>query len=121
MRTLWQDLIYASRVLRKSPGFTATAALALAVGIGASAAILSDSLWQRRFGGDRSALGRTLTLDGQQFTIVGVLAPSFHLIGECDVWTPLVLDRDQAKRNSHLLRVFGRLKNGTPIDQARAE
>ena len=228
MNDLWHDLVYAVRVFRKAPGFTVTATLALAVGIGASCAIfslldatmlrplpfrdahqlvgiwerppqfpknsvaplnyldwrdqsksfqsmaglawgnrtisgtsgvperlaaqwatpsffellgvsasagrtfaaseererlvvISEGLWRRRFGGERSAIGAPITLDGVQFTVIGVMPASFRLIGEIDVWTPLALDAKQASRKFHFLRVLGRLKPGVSIDQVRAE
>src|SRR5215211_5388559 len=54
-------------------------------------AVVSHGFWQRRFGGDRGAVGREVTLDGQPFTVVGVLPSdfSFALLGDTEVWTPL--------------------------------
>ena len=228
MTSLWQDVTYSIRVLRKSPGFTITATLALAAGIGASCAIfslldatmlrplpfpdsnqlvalwerpprfpkntvavlnyldwrdqsksfqtmaalrwgyrtitsnggvpgrlavhdvtpsyfrlfgakplagrtftegeerepfavISEGLWRRRFGADLGAVGKPISLDGRQFTLLGVLPEKFRTIGEVDLWTPLAFDQDQKTRNSHILRVFGRLKPGVTLDQAKAE
>ncbi|HEY3742958.1 MAG TPA: ABC transporter permease [Bryobacteraceae bacterium] len=228
MRTLWQDLVYAFRVFRKARGFTITATLALAVGIGASCAIfslldaailrplpfrdaqqlvmlwerppqfpkntvspltfldwkerarsfssmaamavidrtltgpnvapervlsqyvtpsyfqllgtnaltgrtfadneerdhvavISEGLWKRRFGADPGVAGKTVVLNGVQFTVIGVMPATFRIIGEVDVWTPLALDPKTSVRNSHFLRVLGRLKPGVSIEQARAE
>lgn len=228
MGTFWQDLVYAFRVFRKAPGFTVTATLALAVGIGASCAIfslldaailrplpfrdaqqlvalwerppqfpknsaspltfldwqknsqsfssmaalafanrtltganmmpervaaqvvtpsyfqvlgtnaisgrtfaenegrdhvavISDGLWKRRFGADPGVVGKPLILNGVEYTVIGVMPAMFRVIGSIDVWTPFDLDPKTAVRNSHFLRVFGRLKPGVSIEQARAE
>ncbi len=52
-------------------------------------AILSDSLWRRRFGGSADALGRSITLDNQPYTIVGVMPPHFQLLQAADVLLPM--------------------------------
>jgi putative ABC transport system permease protein len=60
-------------------------------------AILSDRLWRRRFGSDPAALGRALRIDGQLYTIAGVMEPAFHFPRpETDLWLPETIDPSQA-------------------------
>ncbi len=92
--------------------------------------ILSYDLWQRRFGGDHSVIGQPLVLSGTVFTTVGVLPRDFRLASRpsdsqgrnhYDVWTPLALNAQRLQRGTHPLRVFGRLRAGTGVDEAQAE
>lgn len=55
---------------------------------GASVVLVSDSLWQRRFGGDPALIGKTLLLDERPYTIVGVLPKTFQFPGTAELWTP---------------------------------
>ena len=87
--------------------------------------ILSQSLWQRRFGLDPGVIGRAIQLDGEKYTVIGVMPSSFsHAYYPVDLWTPLVfgeeekLPRADAPRN---LVVFTRLKPGVAFAQAKAE
>lgn len=236
MLTLWQDLSYALRMLRKAPGFTAVAILTVALGIGATTAIfsvvygvlleplpyrdasrlivlnettpkvgtvsvsyldfldwrgqshtfsqmaafhgvgfnlagitqpenisgdavspnflsmlgvrpylgrdfvpseekpgtapvvlLSYSLWQSRFGADPAAVGRTVTLDGRSFTIVGVLPPNFRSPDKTDVLEPIgvwaAANNEEAteRGNRGDMVVIARLAPGVPLTQARAD
>jgi hypothetical protein len=57
----------------------------------ARVAIISAGLWQRRFGGAADVVGRTITLDGAPYTIVGVTARTFQFAGAIDVWVPIGL------------------------------
>ncbi len=86
-------------------------------------AVLGHGFWQRRFGGDAAAVGREVTLDGQAFTVVGVLPADFHfaLLGDTEVWTPLAPTPDIASRRyMHWLKVVGRLKEGVGLEAAQA-
>jgi putative ABC transport system permease protein len=87
--------------------------------------ILSHDLWERRFGSDVSAIGRIIRLNREDYTVIGVMPESFRLLGFTPhLWTPLVItsaDQTVAARNNRSLRLFGRLKPGVTIDQARAE
>ena len=85
--------------------------------------VLSDALWRRRFNGDRSIVGRSLMLNAESHTIVGVMPPNFFFpVRETELWTPWAMEPEQAKgRGDHYLRVIGRLKPGATIDQANAE
>src|SRR5262245_50267776 len=76
--------------------------------------LLSDGLWQRRFGGDVGILGRDITLSGVAYTVVGVMPSDFHFAPfwqtTAEAWAPLVLSSRVNDRNGRSLRVFGRLK-----------
>src|SRR5436190_2115676 len=89
-------------------------------------AVLSRRFWQRHFGGSETAIGRTIQLDAQPYTIVGVMPASFDFPpgGHVDIWTPLSFDpNDQhgRSRKARSLNVVGRLASGTTREQARRE
>ncbi|HKW55772.1 MAG TPA: ABC transporter permease [Candidatus Acidoferrum sp.] len=91
---------------------------------GAPVAILSYGLWQRRFAGSQDALGKSVTLDSQPYTVIGVLPPGFRFFQDADLFLPFhpwakTLPDD---RNWHpgILPV-ARLKSGVSMEQARAE
>ena len=87
-------------------------------------AVLSDSLWQRRFGADPNVIGRSLTLNGATTTVVGVMPPSFRFPLQADLWLPLVFTPREmldTNRGSHYLSVVGRLKPGVSVEQAQAQ
>src|SRR5262245_10435442 len=87
-------------------------------------AILSDGLWQRRFGSDPQLIGRQIQLSGESYTVVGVMPPRFKLTPGTEVWTPLMLDPAlapwHANRDHHNIHVIGRLKTGVSLAQAQA-
>src|SRR5262247_2081352 len=87
-------------------------------------AILSDGLWQRRFGADPQLIGRQIQLSGESYTVVGVMPPRFKLTQGTEVWTPLMLDPAlapwHANRSHHNIHVIGRLKPGGSLAQAQA-
>ncbi|MDQ2870846.1 MAG: ABC transporter permease [Acidobacteriota bacterium] len=92
-------------------------------------AILSDSLWKRRFGGDRAIVGKTISVSDIPFTVVGVLPATFESIfsvnqyGSAEIWSPLRYDATLpwACRTCRHLRSIARLKEGVSIQGARAE
>jgi predicted permease len=88
-------------------------------------AILSHELWERHFGSDISLLGRSIRLNRETYTVVGVMPQNFQLLGFApQLWTPLVLtaaDQTAAARKDRSLYLFARLKPAVTIDQARAE
>jgi putative ABC transport system permease protein len=86
--------------------------------------LLSYGLWQRRFGGDPSVLGRTVTLTDTDYTIVGVMPPAAQALRtDVALWVPMAFtDVERHDRyGSHYMRAIGRLKPGVTIDQARAD
>ncbi len=83
-------------------------------------AVLSHELWETRFGSDPAILGKGVTLDGQIFTVVGVLKPGFHFLQDADLWVPLALD-PAAPPPQHQLVVAGRLGKNVDADEAQSE
>ena len=84
--------------------------------------MLSYGLWQRRFGGTTEVLGKTLTLNNDSYTIIGVLPPRFVIPNaETEIMVPLRMDQDPRRneRGSNFLRLVARLKPG--VTPARAE
>ena len=82
-------------------------------------AILGYGYWQRRFGSDPAAAGRGMTLNGEEYTIIGVLPADFAVLFPADVVVPF--DTDWVKRADGDLGVFGRLKPGVTLSQASGE
>jgi putative ABC transport system permease protein len=100
---------------------------------GRDVAVLSYGLWQRRYGGDPNAVGRSMTLDRRPYTIVGIMPASFQfpkrgpqINGEpAQVWTPLALSSfersQQARGMMYNHTVIGRLRAGVAAEQAMRE
>ena len=92
--------------------------------------VVSHGLWQRRFGSDPALVGKTLTLNGQSYTVVGIMPPdfqfphqSFQFAERADLWVPLTFSTEQIRErqgpyNHH---VIARLKRGVTLEQAQAE
>ncbi|HVT44612.1 MAG TPA: ABC transporter permease [Thermoanaerobaculia bacterium] len=88
----------------------------------APAAMISEGLWRRRFGGDPSIVGRKLTFEGQPVTVVGVLPSTLEYPEPEDLWFPNALsEADQKDRRSSYMSAVARLKPGVSIEQARAD
>jgi putative ABC transport system permease protein len=87
--------------------------------------VLSHQLWQRRFGGDPRIVGQQLTLNGENYTVAGIMPESFRFapfwITNVELWVPLVLDQRLNDRGGRSLRIFARLKKGVALEQAQAE
>lgn len=95
---------------------------------GARAVVLSHRLWQHRYGGDPSLVGRTVTYNDEAYTVVGVLAAGFDLYGRANANNdffvplgPLTIADYMRDRDSHPLRVIGRMKAGVSIERATAD
>jgi putative ABC transport system permease protein len=84
-------------------------------------AMISEGLWKRRFGAERSLIGRTITVNGQATTIVGIAPRALSLISAAEVYTPLTIDPAKEIRLNHVIFVFGRLQDGISLRQAQAE
>ena len=85
--------------------------------------ILSYGLWRREFGGDRSVLGRRLTVDGTSATVVGVMPPFLPPQGEQEMWAPLQLNPAEVGGDTsglHWIAGLARLRQGATLDQTRA-
>ncbi len=80
--------------------------------------VLGYSLWQRRFGADKAVLGKTVKIEGDNCTIVGVMPAGFKFPNEADAWLPVSLG---TKRDNRFLNVVARLRAGVTPSQAQAE
>ena len=93
--------------------------------------VLGHGLWQRRFGGDRSIAGKSVRINREPYTVVGVMPPAFQLPGDAEAWTmasgpvptpPLSVEGELlANREVHYFNAVGRLRDGVSLEQARAE
>jgi putative ABC transport system permease protein len=85
--------------------------------------LMSYRLWQRRFGGDQAIIGKTLTLNDEIYTVIGVMPVRFQFPANDDeLWVPIAFDaREAANRNRHYLEVVARLKPGVTLEQAQTE
>jgi predicted permease len=91
---------------------------------GAHAVVISDRLWRNRFAGNAQVLGESVTLDGVDYAIVGVLPPEFRFWDPADVYTPLAQDDPvilDARGSHDGIGSIARLKHEVTISQARAE
>ena len=96
-------------------------------------AILSDALWQRRFGADPNVIGQKLSMNNESFSVIGVMAPHFQYPDEAEVWVLSRLEVPEApggasananlltNRTLHYLMVVARLKPGVTSQQAQAD
>ena len=88
----------------------------------APVALLSHRFWLSHFGGDAGAIGKTITLDGQRFTLIGVLPGDFQLETWPDIWLPSgQYPDDLTGRVHHPFTVLARLKPGVSLAQAQSE
>ena len=85
-------------------------------------AILGYGLWKRNFGGDRNIVGRTVRLDGQNLTVVGVLPSDVPVLSEAQMWVPMAMLQPWMNiRMGHSLKTIGRLKPGVSLQQAQTD
>jgi predicted permease len=118
------------------PGAAVTPALARQLGsprlgqwfVDDTSAVISTSLW-RRLGGGREIIGRAITLDERQYTITGVMPPTFQLPlaslgtsrGDSEVWIPLDPSPPNASRGSGISFAYARRKPGVSLEHAKAD
>jgi putative ABC transport system permease protein len=93
---------------------------------GTHVVLLSYSLWQRRFGSDPSVIGRALALNGESYTVIGIMPRFVQLPGfenrNDQVWVPIAFSSEEsAQRGNHFLEVIARMKPGITLKQAQAE
>ena len=85
--------------------------------------LLSQKLWKSRYNESPDVVGEAITLDGESFTVVGVVNPAFKFleVGDADIWVPAAARKWAESRGNGWLRCFGRLKPGVSYDEAQAE
>ncbi len=86
--------------------------------------VISHSVWQTRFGGAADVIGRSIGLNGEQTTVVGVLPAGFRFpadLGDTEIWRTMAGDSFKTERGTRSLRAVGRLKADISIQQAQAE
>ncbi len=92
-------------------------------------AVLGETLWRRRFGGDAAIVGQSITLNGERHQVVGVVPGAFREVGRtqassveaAQIFLPLTIDPARENRGNHTMRVVGRLRPGVSLDRARDE
>jgi putative ABC transport system permease protein len=85
-------------------------------------AVLSYGFWQRHFGGRRDAVGKSLELNGEEYTVVGVMPAWFREVGSADLWVPMdMTPKNLGQRGNHSYLAIARLKSGVPLAKARAD
>jgi putative ABC transport system permease protein len=120
----WRYLTIMRAALVLGPGFTEDEDQP---GRASPMVILSHDLWERRFSGAQDVVGRTLELNSVPMTVAGVAARGFRGVsGLADAWVPATIAprvsyRDYLTTNQNFITVIGRLRDGVPMDAARAE
>ncbi len=129
------DRAETSNLMRVSPEFFSVLGAELLLGRtflpeegkpgGPRVVILSAAQWQHWFAGDPNALGKTLIVDREAYTVIGVLPDEFRWAARregCGLWTPLALESvDESQRSARGTDVLGKLKPGVSASQAQAE
>lgn len=117
---------------RVSPELLSVLRARLALGRGFAAAdgnaggpdvvLLGHGFWRRRFGGDRSLVGKTIGLDGRRYLVTGILPPRLaYPAPETDLWIPFQPMKPDLLRGNNSLRALGRLRRGATAAAAGAE
>jgi putative ABC transport system permease protein len=83
--------------------------------------ILSNRLWSQHFAADRDIIGKEIRMNGEPYTVVGVLPPGMHDRLPMQLWVPLAFRPEQINHDAHFILVMGRLKDGVTIEQAQSE
>jgi predicted permease len=87
---------------------------------GSKVAILSHAFWKSRFAASNEVLGKTISLNGETYTLVGVMPAWYRTPGEAEVWIPLDMSKENlGERGNHQWRAIGRIKQGIALEQAR--
>ena len=83
--------------------------------------VISETLWRNRFGADPAVLGKTLRVNGEVATIIGVADSDFNYPDTSDLWVPRRYSREGEERDTRYLDTIARLRPGVSIEQARQE
>ena len=87
----------------------------------APVALLGYHVWQNLFGSDPAIVGRQVSINGKQVTVIGVMPKEWRFPRVSDIWMPLQLDEKENPRGNYFLNSIGLLKKGVSIEKARAE
>jgi putative ABC transport system permease protein len=91
-------------------------------GGGSHVVVLSNGFWKKRFAGQRDAIGKSLDLNAEPYTVIGVMPAWYSLPGRADLWVPLDMSKEKlGMRGTHQWRAIGRVKRGVTVVQARAD
>lgn len=85
------------------------------------AVVLSEAFWRTRFNGDRTIVGSAVRLDGEPFTVVGVVPQEAQLLGATSIWALAAWDRSPGARAPRILQVIGRLKPDVSLEAAGSD
>lgn len=84
--------------------------------------VLTETYWRNRFAADPNIVGQTLQLDGQPFTVTGVVPDTARIIGRSDLWAMIpIQDAGDGFRRNYFLRAIGRLKPGVTLEAAQSD
>src|SRR6266481_870748 len=84
--------------------------------------ILSHRLWSQHFGAERDIIGKEIRMNGESYTVVGVMPPGMHDRLPYQLWVPLAFKPEQEiSHDAHFILVMGRLKDGVSLAQAQSE
>jgi putative ABC transport system permease protein len=116
---------------RRTPGFFTMEGLPMLLGRdflpeegqpgGDHVAVLSNRLWSRHFGSDRQIIGKQIRMNGERYTVVGVLQPGIYDRLNSQLFVPLAFNPEQINHDSHFLLVMARLKDNVSLAQAQSE
>ena len=87
----------------------------------ANVVVLSEAFWRTRFAADPAVVGRDLRLDGESYTVVGVVPADFQLLGETSMWALRSYERTPQMRGTNGLVTIGRLRQGVSLEAARSD
>ncbi len=85
------------------------------------AAVISDRFWRERYGSDPKIVGKAVQLNGELYTVAGVMPAGFHFPRDTDVWQRLRWPFTDRTRYAHFMEAIGRLRPGVSLDQARGK
>jgi putative ABC transport system permease protein len=86
--------------------------------------VLSHALWQKRYGADPMIVGNPIRIDGEEYTVVGVMPPEFEFqlfSNRRQLWVPVAFDEGDLERGSHSFVSIARLRPGVSMEQSRAQ
>lgn len=87
-----------------------------------NAVVLSEGFWRARFGADRGVVGRDIRLDGEMYTVVGIVPGEAQLLGRTSIWAMFPIEGAPPEaRSDHFIQAIGRLKPGVELEAADAD